>query len=219
MSGTRLKLVFLFLTTSLACTQYAYIPPTSFTYDGPVSDGISHRPLTRDDFQAPTPIAPSDNGQMAAQTAVACVTDAFFLLPSPANRDGSGWATSLERVRVRAIMYPKASWWDPRWRSWSEVQRMLAHEQVHFDIAELVARESNARLQHIRVVKKSLLESLAEAKQRVDREQARMTQTLIELSTQYDRETKNGTDALEQRRWIEQIRRALAETSALASAK
>jgi hypothetical protein len=205
------------LATSLACSKYIYIPPSSFTYDGPTSDGISHRSLTRADFQAHKPIAPPARGTIIAQTAVACLADTFSIVPVADGGAGAMWRTSFDRLRIRAVMYPKASWWDPKLTSQGDVQRMLEHEQGHFDIAELVARQYNVRFQSIHVIAPSPHKSKVSARERYNQEAIGMQRLLTEWNAMYDRETKNGSDPREQQRWIARLRKDLAETSTLAS--
>jgi len=214
MTTRPVKLACFTLATVLACSSYKYIPPATFTYDGPVTDGVPYRPLTRADFQAQEPPDPV-RGKIDALTAISCVVDSVFIFPIPEDGDSARWQTSLEKARFRAIMYPKKSWWNPKRTSKKDTQRLLEHEQTHFDIAELVVRRANARVQPIRAVAPTPAASIQKARELFDQEMATLGRSLQDWTAKYDLETKNGTDNREQKRWVELVRKELAMTDSL----
>ncbi len=192
----------------LGCSSYVYVPPTSFTYDGERSDAVPYRKLTRADFQAETP--PRKN--VDAQTAITCHADTFYVVAVevPAHPDSTRWASSLEKARFQALMYPKASWWNPKRTSPKDTSRLLEHEQTHFDIAEIVVRQANKKIRTIRATGPTPERANARAQRLFDEEAARVNQMLIDWNARYDLETKNGIDKDEQKRWVELVKKELA---------
>lgn len=207
----RLQAAIPVLAVILGCSSYVYVPPDSFTYDGPRSDAVPYRTLTRADFQAVE--RPKKN--IDAQTAITCHADTFYVVAMEVsdNPDSTRWQSSLEKARFRALMYPKASWWNPKRASPKDTSRLLEHEQLHFDIAELVVRQANARIRTIRATGPTPEIANTRAQELFDGESARLNQMLIDWNARYDLETKNGIDKDEQKRWIELVKKELAATA------
>jgi hypothetical protein len=196
----------------LACSSSKYVAPVPFTYDGPRSDGVPYRTLTRADFQA-TELDSRMKG-IDAKTAITFWADSVVVtaVEMPENSFDARWLTSLREVRFHTLMYPKASWWNPKRTSEKDTRRILEHEQTHFDIAELVIRQANARVRSMSATGATADAALKKAQEMYQTEADRAREMLVERNAQYDRETKNGSDQSEQKRWTDRVKKDLAET-------
>lgn len=125
------------------------------------------RLLTRQDFREKW-----EPGVRAAETAVR-----YVLYPGPP-------------PRVVAVFEPAASWFRMdllKVTSWTDrAEAVLRHEQIHFAVSCLLAREANAVLARGAAVEPTvmLLNAIA-----------------TRVNVQYDAETAHGTNAEAQRRW------------------
>jgi hypothetical protein len=99
---------------------------------------------------------------------------------------------------IRAFFIPYKSW------SRTEIDTMLLkHEQVHFDITELVARRMRAYINDLEVTDRNLDSALSVLH--------KIFKQRNELSEQYDSETMHGTKANTQQKWNEWVAKQLAE--------
>lgn len=87
----------------------------------------------------------------------------------------------------------------------------LAHEQGHFDLTEVVARELRAELLGLEGRGATGGEAAVDLKKKVDAAFTAALQRLEELQERYDGETAHGTKKKVQRRWLEDIPKRLAE--------
>lgn len=90
--------------------------------------------------------------------------------------------------------FPEQSWVKPEFKT-DEI--LLKHEQGHFDLAQVYAKKLNLSLQkkhpaQARKIWKKIYDKYVQAQQR------------------YDRETKYGTDSLQQKKWNEYIQKELS---------
>lgn len=101
--------------------------------------------------------------------------------------------------RVRAYFDPKKSW------SWSNYRYpyVIKHEQLHFDIAELYAREIRKYFQTHPIKVQNAVE-----------EYQKFYNKYIETQELYDSETQHGTLDKEQERWQESISEQLKNLQA-----
>ncbi len=200
------------LAAGFACSSYTYIPPKVVESVGERSDLVPYRALTRADFQAEKPSQSNKNLDAVTVVTYRADTTLVYAIERPTNPENARWEVSLDTVRFLTLMNPKASWWNPKRTSQDDARRILEHEQLHFDVAELVVRRANARLKQLRATAPTQEGALQEAQQLFDREAERLNKMLMEWSAKYDLETKNGSDRGEQKRWGERVRKELAET-------
>ena len=94
-------------------------------------------------------------------------------------------------------------WWNPR-AAFSE-ERTLAHQQVHFALVELAARELQAeREQLIRTLRgegRDAQEAVDALQRRWGRTLTRALDDLHDGDERYDRETKHGNEDAAQAAW------------------
>lgn len=105
-------------------------------------------------------------------------------------------------------------------RSWNlalENSRLLAHEQLHFDIAHLYAvrwrRVLQARIakQRLTAFAKDQAAAAAELDAALERDFLGVKDAMFKFQQQYDDETSRGRDYARQDQWQERIRQELAE--------
>ena len=148
----------------------------------------SDRRLTKDDFRGRVPRFAS----MASLSAVGlevewrCEDDALLGM-------------------VRATFDPGRSWWRPGdARGYRADSQLLEHEQLHFDLAQVAARNLQGRFE-------SLKDACArpDGRLHVESAVADIDRDLQEQQSRYDRETDHGLNADAQDRWTKAIRRQL----------
>jgi predicted secreted Zn-dependent protease len=95
-------------------------------------------------------------------------------------------------------------------KSWGSMRTgyILAHEQGHFDITELMARKLHADLQAYVVNKKTFRQDIARIYQAAVQEKERMQES-------YDRETDHSRNKQRQYEWLDYIERLLLESEPL----
>lgn len=94
-------------------------------------------------------------------------------------------------------------------KSWvaTRSDKLLAHEQLHFDIAELITRKVRQAIQEQG-------ETTAKRKYQIYLKSVRK---YGRLQINYDRETDHGTDELRQEEWRQRVQRELEELSAFST--
>lgn len=147
----------------------------------------ANRPLVRSDFKGPVPDAPGEVGAVTSSGmmhAIEC--DAAHL-----------------EYAVYALFQPRASWTRPQVLLDTPLgARELAHEQGHFDLTEIAARQFRAELRTLRARCDSAVKMFSSMAEAAD---AR----LVARQTQYDTETVHSTNVAEQARWLAMIRAEL----------
>lgn len=105
---------------------------------------------------------------------------------------------------VRAAFDPSRSWWRRTGGRLQLEAQLLEHEQLHFDLAEAVARQIRKRFDEFKnaCAEPGGTEPIHEMVSRADRE-------LQEEQERYDRETSNGMNARAQEQWKRRIKALL----------
>lgn len=95
-----------------------------------------------------------------------------------------------------------------RKKSWSvsDSQSLLTHEQLHFDITELITRK----------IRKAIFRSSAITANEKYSVYLRVVRELSKMQIRYDRETDHGLRLVRQQKWKEKVRRELNELTAYA---
>jgi hypothetical protein len=153
----------------------------------------TYKQLGWDDFRGPIM-----NGQQVAWIMATIVLDPVRI--EMADEEGGGAVARVRNPAAYALMNKLQSGAQRGGRT----DRNLRHEQIHFDLAEFLARRLSRELREM------TLEGPA-ASQELQRDlllavQNRFSETLIELQhlqAQYDGETSHGRKAGAQREWAE----------------
>lgn len=115
-----------------------------------------------------------------------------------------------------ATMDRSCSWWNQRNAPYVE-PHLLQHEQIHFALHELGARDLNRRVKQIRLHFHHEADSAAEALAAADtfiRQVLHQAMTQVnERNERFDRETRFGTDRQRQLHWLDRINKELATTT------
>jgi hypothetical protein len=106
-------------------------------------------------------------------------------------------------VNVRAVLEQSRSWIRPK----SKKNVLLAHEQIHFDIAELFARKLRQSYLQLKTKKTMAAEQLKSLDQQNDI-------ALNQYQDLYDSETNHCRNAKKQMEWEKKIAKALKESDA-----
>ncbi|MBW2962857.1 DUF922 domain-containing protein [Mesonia aestuariivivens] len=85
------------------------------------------------------------------------------------------------------------------------MNRLLTHEQLHFDISELYARKMRKILSEFHP------KTLNEAKLQLKRIHHKVERERIYFQNTYDKETQHGTLTKQQQRWQKRVGKALSE--------
>lgn len=144
------------------------------------------RELRRDDFRKAPPPNQKFNAQswVALDISATCVAGRFFYDVSAIFNCDSSWVKQVKGV-----------------------EKLLRHEQGHFDLAEISARELRKAFSELN----EFCGDLDEMKRKVN---VFATYNRMKLNTEqsrYDAETRHGSDSKKQKRWEEKIANRLKE--------
>lgn len=169
----------------------------------------SYRRVTWDDFKGGLGSSPSGRGIERAwiSTAIHAVP---FEVKVTSTRKGHWVASPISILFYSAMNKAESSAGQG-----ARTDLLLAHEQGHFDLTEVVARRLNRRLDGVESRGATGEAALADVKQKIDRAYQQASAELAELQARYDEETWHGKKRVEQREWIVRIGEMLAETADL----
>jgi hypothetical protein len=158
------------------------------------------RKLRWHDFRAPANVLPPTD-PFFATSAASCAPVLQII--------GTKDATGRNNFFVTAALDQSRSW--VRDSTVARSALVLAHEQVHFDICELVARRMRQRVAQVYQAGGDVfaLAFRQELKQLMDEQAV--------LNTRYDQETAHGLFQAAQQQWQARITGALAQAAAYAS--
>lgn len=106
----------------------------------------------------------------------------------------------LVDFKIYTSFYPTKSWYKPELCD----DRILSHEQLHFDISELYASKMRKRLQNETF-------SYGSVKAKVKSIYREINEELDDFQKQYDEETNFSRNSAKQEEWIMKIHKALEE--------
>lgn len=208
----RYPILFLVLSLIHGCAQLPeYTRPRMVRADDlqkTPATGFTYRVLTPEDFRAA-----SLSGNMAehaerinahAATQIRLTADSSFRIIS-GDLYGQGYFFgSIERLGFEAVMLPDRSWWNPKIPA-NMRGYVLQHEQIHFAITELAARQLTGDGQKwasdVLVIKPTPQEVQAElARQIKDRINAAM-ETSLKRQAEFDEDTSLFVNPRRQQWW------------------
>lgn len=184
-------------------------------------DLVRYRALKREDFlsSTPPPQADTSRGHVAAVTCAYLVYAPELRFRAVKEPKQSEFEVQVENLSFFARMDPQCSWWDEHAQFSAEY--ILQHEQIHFAIVELVARDLNRRapeiVERMRTRAATGEAALAAAKQEFNAEFEAAIQRTIERNRSFDLETSLGFKPEQQSAWAKRIDAELAESAASAS--
>lgn len=169
---------------------------------------FSYRELTPEDFRATS--LSEDMAEHAehinahAATQIRVTADSSFRITAGDLYGQRYFFGSIERLGFEAVMLPDRSWWNPKIPA-SMRGYVLQHEQIHFAITELAARQLTADSQKwaadVLVIKPTPQEVQAElARQIKDRVNAAM-QASLKRQAEFDEDTSLFFNPRRQQWW------------------
>jgi len=106
--------------------------------------GFSYRPLTPEDFRAASlsehMAEHAERVNAHAATQIRLTADSGFRITSGDLYGQSYFFGRIERLGFEAVMLPDRSWWNPKMPA-NMRGYVLQHEQIHFTLTELAARQ------------------------------------------------------------------------------
>lgn len=181
-------------------------------------DWIRHRELTRADFLAPEPspaaqpVASIPSAEVGAVVVIrfACVVQGELSEPEPGR-----FVVDVERFEYLALLSRRLSWWNPEF---GDDEWVLRHEQLHFDVAELIAHElsepAGGPEARLRGVGPDPQAAMADFRGNLAEHMREQQVSFQEIELAYDRETRHGHDVARQTEWFARVKRGLAAVRA-----
>jgi hypothetical protein len=175
------------------------------------TDGIPYRKLTRGDFRAKqAPIANASHAAQMSAFSCASVVPKGELQMELRQRSAAGaFVARTAQARFVAKMDRNCSWWNPA-PSDEAPSFILQHEQIHFAIAELAARDLTQRVRQLSATGDSAEQAAAALQDAVDGVFRDVVLEMTERNARFDRDTSGRHDPELQQRWYDQVSRELA---------
>jgi hypothetical protein len=161
----------------------------------------TYKKLTWDDFRGPA---------LNVSSGVSWIMATIVVDPvrvEVTDKEGGGVIARPRHPNVYALMNKLESGAKPG----NRVDRNLAHEQVHFDLTEYLARRLSRELRELTVEGPERSQPLEQ--ELLQAVEGRYQQTVVELQhlqEQYDGETSHGQKSGAQKKWVEQAAKLLA---------
>lgn len=172
-----------------------------------VRDFFFYGPLTRKHFRGKLADEPGPN-ETAQRSADLFVTLTCDLQIEVMEETTDGFVVSATRADHIALASYRRSWW--RRNPGRNPEAVLRHQQLHFDLAKLVADDLDRRFRRGALViygeGKSRAVALGTFQQRWTEHIERAREELRRLRVRYDTETRNGTDLEKQAQWEALVR-------------
>lgn len=167
-------------------------------------DKIPYQQLTKDNFKGrPDPTSP----RLATTRSGITVSWSF---KTTLRVDGK-YESRPSDIKYESYFSEKKSWWKHKTINGD----LLRHEQGHFDIVEILARELNANKREIMDQLKGEGDTREEAEVDLEQQFARHHQNVIEEQHKrqdiYDNETDYSKNSIKQEEWNRRLNEALKE--------
>lgn len=181
---------------------------------------FTYRPLKIEDFQAEA-LDRNSGGVIRHVEARSCIsiqTAADTRIRSTATGQGITYAGTLDNVHYKAIFEPHCSWWNP---NVAKARRayVLQHEQIHFALTELSARELNEKVRNFFEPKTVFGQTAQEVEEKLRAQIRVASKEAIAMSspdhTKFDEQTSFVYKPEKQSKWLEDVNRRLTATRQL----
>jgi hypothetical protein len=182
--------------------------------------GFSYRELTPDDFRASSLSEPlADHAERInahAATQIRLTADSSFRISSGDLYGQTYFFGRIEHIGFEAVMLPDRSWWNPRIPA-NMRGYVLQHEQIHFALTELAARQltggSEKWAANVLVIQPALQKVRAElARQIKERINAAMAASL-KRQAEFDEDTSLFFNPRRQQWWLWTVEDELKQTA------
>lgn len=174
-------------------------------------DGIAYRTLTRADFRADQPpfSVPTDGPQLGAYTCAYVSTPVNLKVDVRQSAPGEPFVARLPPASFHASMNRDCSWWNPAPVGLPE-SYLLQHEQIHFAIVELVARDLARRGAALVATGSTPQDAGAELQRRLEALTRTAMEAAVERSKRFDLDTSGRHAPQQQQRWFDEVTAELA---------
>jgi hypothetical protein len=187
--------------------------------------GFTYRPLTLDDFLAPAlPDNQSAHGEhINAQSAILIrlTPDSNFKIAPWPLWGHINYLGSINHIAFEAVMIPKHSWWNKK-INLDQKAYVLQHEQIHFALTELAARQLTREAQEwastVLVVKQTPQEVYSEIAQQIEEKIKAALEANKKRHLEFDNDTSLYYNPKWQAWWFEEVEEEL-RSSALKSSR
>lgn len=184
-----------------------------------LQNGITYRQLNRDDFRAPNPPkhlgANAKNINAHTRLSIRNNKDSKFIIASNIVHGRLYYFGRIASISFEAVMLPYASWWNPKAPE-KKFTYILQHEQIHFALMELAARDLTRQVRDKSMSLLIIEESKKAAYEALQREVNNMIEEknreIIAQHTAFDQETSIHYDPATQAQWYEKISKQLRES-------
>lgn len=179
--------------------------------------GFSYRQLLVADFQAAS-LPPEYRQYDTTIGAQSCISirpssDLKLHIAHAYYQNMLFYSGTISNLKFEAIFVPECSWWNPALDR-RKKEYVLEHEQIHFALAELVARKMTSTAAYEMQSYIAFGDSYAEVQQELVEKLKKMGQETMEASlqehTDFDEDTSLFHDPQTQRKWLENIKTRLA---------
>lgn len=177
---------------------------------------INYRELTMEDFKATVPARSIQGYQhlINAHTSVSLrpVHDSRYIV-SPPHLNFGVYRVYLSDLGFKAVMIPERSCWNPSLHR-SKKEYVLQHEQIHFALMEIAARQLNRRLAQSpeRSLSSPNLQALQQLlENRIKFETDASKRRILEKHTTFDEQTSLYHDPERQQEWYDECQQRLLD--------
>ena len=176
-------------------------------------DLISYRVLTREDFRAaePPPAIQAHSDRLGAYTCAQIrLVDGGHLFAKPVTGANGvmAYRGAPERVAFEAMMDRGCSWWNEDLKTMPQPY-VLEHEQIHFALFELTARDMSSRgdalMREIAATAPTPKQALETAMENLRVVLVRELGTALQEQTRFDEDTSFGFRPELQAKWRERV--------------
>jgi hypothetical protein len=186
----------------------------------PRTTAFTYRLLTRDDFRAVSlPQNISEHGQhINAQSAIVIrlTPDSRFSIGPWTLWGGVQYLGRIDQIAFEAVFIPETSWWNPRMNP-AKTAYVLQHEQIHFAIIELAARQLTRESQEwaplFLMIKPTPEEVSAEISKLIKEKINAAMEANKERHLEFDSHTSLSFSPLWQSWWAETVQNELDQTA------
>lgn len=175
-----------------------------------VRDPILYRSLTRADFRANSPPASvaEHAARMGAYTCGLLIPGENQQLDLSYDAAAESYAARVMHFEVNAVMDPDCSWWNPR-ETGLPPEYILQHEQIHFALVEISARELARRLRTLEARADSAGSASSALQRKIRSAFEDSVADIVEDNTKFDRDTSGRYEPRKQARWLADVEKRL----------
>lgn len=209
--------------TIISCSRGTpqFVPPKVAVVDERATETcIRYRQLSRADFRSPVPPEESRLHGMKINAHTGLVLQLvdgarIIIEEQPARVAGrKSYRVHAKDIRFEALMVPERSWWNPAIPD-KQKGYVLQHEQIHFAIMELWARELNEEIGRLAgsfdVVTTSPDSAKKEMQNKIDNLLAWANRQSLAEHADFDSQTSGKFNPAAQKVWLKKLTERIAK--------